>query len=915
MSVKHCTPEFLSSDPDLAAFNPVLLRDGTAALVQVARPADQEALRDFFANLGPASRWQRFFSVGLPSGELITSLCDNSNPASALTLLVIRAQEGQSHIIAAGSYLAKSPQTAEVSLAVDDAYQGKGLGTLLLECLALLAVRHGFTRFWAVTQAGNLAMREVFKESGFAVSEQPGGNEIEVDLLLAFREADLTRLDTRHRVATVASLRPFFHPKSVAVVGASRDPQSVGGLLLRSLVGNHFAGRIYPVNPKAIELAGLPAYPSVRDVPGPINLAILAVPQQAILDVVDECAGKGVRALLVITAGFAEVGAAGSQLQVKLLDRARGYGMRLIGPNCLGLLSTDPAVRLNATFTPAFPPRGAVAMSSESGALGLAILTAARRLGLGLSSFVSVGNRADVSSNDLLEYWEGDESTRVILLYLESFGNPKRFARISRRVGRRKPIVAVKAGRTRAGRRAARSHTAALAASDIAIDALFHQTGVIRAESLEEMFDLTAVLSNQPLPAGQRLGVITNAGGPAILCADAAEAGGLSLPLFSEETRGRLSEFLPATASLGNPVDLIASATPEQYRRAIDLVLGSGEVDALVVIYVSVSTSVAKEVTQAIGEGVAAAWAAGRVQPVLACLMQEEEARILPVSPRENVPCYAFPEAAARALGKVATYASWRERPPGKVPELAGLNLAAAGVICREAFQKRGEGWLTTVETRTVLKALGLPVSDGGVAETAEEAVPLARRLGFPVAVKLASYRLVHKTEIGGVYLDLHDEATVRRAFASIQNRLAADNNLDAMEGVLVQPMVVGGTEVMVGMTRDPLFGPLLAFGLGGIHVEILGDVCFRVTPVTDRDAADMVRAIRGYRLFQGYRGHPPADVPAIEDVLLRISQLVEEVPEVGELDLNPVFALPPGQGCRIVDARLWVQAPGNDIV
>jgi acetyl coenzyme A synthetase (ADP forming)-like protein len=896
---------------DAPETDPPVLRDGTVARVHLAGPEDQDALRALFRRLSPVSRWHRFFSMSVPSAKLIAALCDNSDPGSSATLLVTRTHEGEPRVIAAGSYLAKGPATAEVAFAVEDAFQGKGLGTLLLERLALLAVRHGFTRFWATTHADNRAMLDVFRESGFAVREKPGGTEVEVDLSLAPSEAGLARLETRHRVATVASLRPFFHPQSVAVVGASRDRRGVGRLLLDALVAGGFTGRVYAVNPRASELAGLPAYPSVRALPEPPDLAVMVVPAQAVPGAVDDCAARGVRALLVISAGFAEVGPAGRRLQRELVDRARGYGMRLIGPNCLGLVATDPRVRLNASFAPVFPPRGPVAMSSESGALGLAILAAAARLGLGISGFVSVGNRADVSSNDLLEYWEGDEGTRVILLYLESFGNPRRFARIARQVCRRKPVVAVKAGRTRAGRRAAGSHTAALAASDVAIDALFHQTGVLRAETLEEMFDLAAALGSQPLPAGRRLAVVTNAGGPAILCADAAEAAGLVVPPLSQGSQARLATFLPAAASLGNPVDLIASATPEQFRRAVETVLASGEVDALVVIYVSVDPAVAKDVTRAIGDGVAASRTPGAPpRPVLACLMPEQDARSLPVSEGESVPCYAFPEAAARVLGRLAAYAAWRRQPPGTVPAFPDADPGAARALCRKALAERGPGWLTTEETRAVLQAMRLPVAPGGVARTAEEAAAVARALGSPVAVKLASHRLVHKTEIGGVRLDLADEAAVRQAFEAIHDRLAADQNLDAMEGVLVQPMVRGGTELMVGVTHDPLFGPLAAFGLGGIHVEILGDVCFRVTPLTDRDAAEMVRAVRGYRLLEGYRGHPPADVPAVEEVLLRVGRLVEEVPEVSELDLNPVFALPPGQGCRIVDARLRVEPP-----
>lgn len=713
--------------------------------------------------------------------------------------------------------------------------------------------------------------------------------------------------------ATTASLRPFFRPRSVAVVGASRDPSSIGFRLLDALVVNRFHGPVYPVNPKTTEVGGLRAYPSVRELPEPVDLAVIAVPREAVLEVVEDCAGRGVPALVVITAGFAEVDDAGRALQQALLDKIRGHGMRMIGPNCMGLLNTDPDIRLNATFAPEAPPHGRVALSSQSGALGRAILEWARRNRLGLSTFVSVGNKADVSTNDLLQYWEEDEATSVILLYLESFGNPRRFARIARRVSRGKPIVAMKAGRTLAGKRAAGSHTAALASNDAAVDALFRQSGVIRAEALHEMFDLAATLGNQPLPRGRRVAVITNAGGPGILCADGCEAGGLVLPEFSDGTRARLLAFLPSTASIGNPVDMIASAGPDHYRRTVEAILAAGEVDALVVIYLPLDKTTVRPVLDAIRAGITAGRAAGGTgKPVLACLMTEDGTNMPLELAGETIPSYAFPETAARVLSKVAAYAEWRSRPLGVIPDFKDVRPESARTVCRKALHERGAGWLAADETKTVLTAMGLPVAPGGVARTADEAVDLARALGFPVAVKLASRSLIHKTEIGGVHLNLMDAEAVRQAYGKIRDRLAKDNNLHAMEGVLVQPMFSGGVEVMAGVTQDPLFGPLIAFGLGGIHVEILGDVRFRITPLTDRDAAEMVREIRGSRLLEGYRGHPSADVAALEDLLLRVSRLVEEITEIKELDLNPIFALPPGEGCRIVDARILVEGAAH---
>jgi acetyl coenzyme A synthetase (ADP forming)-like protein len=891
----------------------LILRDGSTATIRIALPQDREALIAFFDQLSPESRQKRFFSLAAPRGEWINALCDPSDPRQQLSLVVIRTTAGAPHIIATGSYLVDKTHDhgAEVAFAVDDAFHGKGLGSLLLERLAQLAVNHDITRFWAVTHMDNRPMLEVFHRSGFTVQEKFDHGYVHLSFSVSPTEASVARSELLDRLFTTASLRPLFRPASVAVIGASRDPTSIGYRLLEALIMNRFQGPVYPVNPKAAVVGSIRAYPSVRELPEPVDLAVIAVPREVVLPVVDDCAERGVKGLVVITAGFAEVSTEGRELQHRLVDKVRGYGMRLVGPNCLGLLNTDPEVQLNASFSPVFPPPGHIAMSSQSGALGLAILALARRLRLGLSTFVSVGNKADVSGNDLLQYWEEDDQTDAILLYLESFGNPRRFSRIARRVSRRKPIIAVKSGRTGAGRRAAGSHTAALAADDVAVEALFRQTGVIRADTLAEMFDLAATFGRQPLPHGRRVAIVTNAGGPGILCADTCEDGGLRVPELSDGTKARLAKFLPPQASLNNPVDMIASAGPEHYQHTIETLLSTDEVDALMVIYIPIDVSQRPVILDAIGAGIEAGRQAGGTgKPVLASLMVEEGISLPLQLAQERIPTYAFPETAARVLAKVADYAEWRAQPLGMFLEFDDIEAHIARDICRQAIEKRGSGWLATEETRQLLSAMGLPVAPSGMARTADAAVEMARQVGFPVAVKLASHLIIHKTEIGGIILNVGDDAAVRRGFETIRQRLAEQGTPEAMEGVLVQPMVRGGVEVMVGVTTDPLFGPLIAFGLGGVHVEILGDVRFRVTPLTDRDAGEMVREIRGYRLLEGYRGHPPADVKALEEVLLRISLLVEEVPEISELDLNPIFALPPGEGCQIVDARVRVESP-----
>ena len=695
----------------------------------------------------------------------------------------------------------------------------------------------------------------------------------------------------------------------MAIVGASRDPSSIGRRVLDAVLAAGFTGQVYAVNPRAADVAGLKTYASARQLPPGVDMAVVAVPAPAVLAVVDDCAAAGVKSLVVITAGFAEAGPEGRVLQDQLTDKVRNHGMRMVGPNCMGLLNANPGVRLNASFSPIVPPGGRVGLMSQSGALGLAILQLATDRRLGLSTFVSAGNKADVSGNDLLEYWESDPSTGVILLYLESFGNPRRFARLARRIAREKPIVAVKSGRSRSGSLAASSHTAALAASDVAVDALFHQSGVIRADTLDEMFDIAACLDMQPLPRGRRIAVVTNAGGPGILAADACEAAGLTLPELAAGTRARVTASLPAMASCRNPVDMIASAGPVEYEKTIEALLAAAEIDALLVIFTPVEVGRTPGVLQAVRNGVAAGRrAGGNGKPVLACILADAGHAVPIETGDERIPAFVFPENAARALGKIATYAEWRGRPPALFWGFDDIRADDARAICREAIAARGDAWLNDDEMRHVLDAFGLPIAPGGVARTAGDAVSIAAAVGFPVAAKLSSATITHKTDVGGVKLNLQDSAAVRHAFDDIVAAAGRSAGAHAVNGVLIQPMIAGGVETMMGIAQDPLFGPLVAFGLGGIHVEVLGDVRFRLAPLTDRDVDELLHGIRGFPLLQGYRGHPAADLEALRDLLLRLSLLADGVPEIAELDLNPVIALAPGRGCRIVDARIRVR-------
>ena len=592
---------------------------------------------------------------------------------------------------------------------------------------------------------------------------------------------------------------------------------------------------------------------------------------------------------MVISAGFGETGSAGQALESALVERIRAAGIRMIGPNCMGIINTDPAVRLNATFSPVYPPGGRVAFSTQSGALGLAILDYVRSVDLGISSFASIGNKADVSGNDLIQYWAEDPRTDVILLYLESFGNPVRFARIARRVGRHKPIVAVKAGRSDAGARAASSHTGARATSDVLVDTMLRQSGVIRTHTLEELFDVATLLANQPVPAGRRVAILTNAGGPGILAADACEANGLQLPPLSPATVGALRSVLPAAASTGNPVDMIASATAEQYRRAMEVLLADPVVDSLLVIFIPPLVTEAAAVADAIR-----AASVGSGKPVAATFMGQHGA--LPLA---KVPSFKFPESAAVALARVTAYGEWLREPEGTAPNLPRFDLDAARRLVADSLQG-GDGWMPADASLALLRACGVRVAESRVARTPDEAAAAAREIGVPVAVKAIGRTLVHKTEVGGVRLGLATEQAVREAFTELSIALG-----ERLDGVLVQRMVTGGVEMVAGALNDPAFGPLVMAGTGGIFVELLGDTVFRMAPLSREEALDMLHDMKGRVLLRGYGGAPAADEAAFLDVLLRLSRLVAVCPEIQELDLNPVMVL--RDGAVAADIRVRV--------
>lgn len=874
----------------------IVLRDGAVARFRPIRPSDAESLVRMFERLGTQSRYYRFFRAKERLSDEEVRFFTNVDYESRMAVVVLR--EGE--MIGVGRYDREvdDPGEAEVAFAVSDDQQGRGIGTQLLQILTTYARSHGVEAFKAYVLPDNLSMMRVFRNSGYTLTRSLEAGVYNVEFPVKASEDARAAEARREQRAIAASILPMFYPRSIAVVGASRSPGSIGGRLFANLLHGGFSGVVYPVNPQTEVVGSVRAYPSVTAIPGNVDLAIIAVPAVAVLDVVHDCVAKGVRGLVVISAGFSEVGEAGAALEAELVQVVRSAGMRMIGPNCMGLVNTDPAVNLNATFAPVYPPRGNVAMLSQSGALGIAILDYAGRHDIGISQFVSIGNKPDVSGNDLILSWEEDPSTDVIVMYLESFGNPRKFGRIARRIGRKKPIVAVKSGRSKAGSRAASSHTGALASADAAVDALSAQTGMIRVDTIEELFAVASLLANQPLPGGRRVGVVTNAGGPGILAADALESSGLELPVFSESLQAALRVGLPAEASVTNPVDLIASAGQAEYGHVARILGASDEIDALITIHIQTIEN-GPDVGPPVLE---AALTSNKTQ--VAVLMESGSGRASMRNETTTIPVYEFPEAAAKALSRAASYAEWRRTPYGEVPEFTDIDHGKARWLVADALARVGPdgGWLSDDEVRGLLGSFGIDTPRSYEAKSREAAVSAWSEIAGPVAMKLIAPSALHKSDIGGVLLNLSGADQIGESFDRIMS-LTGD-----AAGVLIQEMLPTGIEVLIGMSEDPSFGPLLVFGMGGVFVELLKDVVFRVAPITDREARQMVTGIKSAKLLDGYRGLPAGDTGALEQALLRVSALVDAIPELVEMDLNPVIVRQPGDGVIVVDGRVRIR-------
>jgi acyl-CoA synthetase (NDP forming)/GNAT superfamily N-acetyltransferase len=866
--------------------------DGGLVHIRKVNPADGNGIRALHARASDRSIYLRFFSISRATAEshVATLIRPSARDHHALAACV----RGQ--IVGVAAFERLDDTDAEISLIVSDECQHEGIGMLLLEHLASVARHAGIERFVADVLSENRGMIGLLRDVGFVVATAVERETSRVVLTLDPVERAVAAIAERDRSADAASLTPMLAPRSIAMVGVSDREGSVGHQVLSNILAAGYTGSIHVVNSRHASVLGAPCVSSPAALPTAPDLVIVAVPALAVADVLEACGNRGAKTVLLLSAGFGEAGPAGRVLQDEVLGVVREFGMRMVGPNCVGLVNTDPDVRLNATFAALPMQPGTLGLMAQSGAFGIALVSAAQRAGTGISQFVSVGNKADVSGNDLLLRWERDPGTRVIGMYLESFGDPQRFARIARRVSRSKPILAIKSGRSPAGQRAGQSHTAAAASSDVAVDAAFRNSGVLRMTTMQDMLNAARVLSEQPLPAGPRVAIIGNSGGPGILGADAAAAAGLLTVELGPSTRDRLRAAVPGAASTQNPVDLGAAVTPDEVRAALAVLLIADEVDAVLTVFTHVAVSDAELINLAVLSG-----AAGSDKPVVATEVGCAE-RSIPIGDTiRSLPFFTFPEPAAAALGVAYRYAQIRSEPVHSSGRPAGIRVSPARELVRDVLAA-GREWLDPDETNRLLGHYGVAVCPQRVVHSSDDAVEAGDTLGYPVAAKMAAAGL-HKSELGGVRLDLRDGAAVRQAYGEL-----AAASPDPLGGVLIQPMLNRGTEIIVGVVRDAQFGPLVMLGAGGVLVDLLDDRAFRLAPLAAAEAETMVDELQLARMLDGYRGAPVVSRSALTDVLVRIAALADDLPEIAELDINPLIGT--GHAVIAVDARIRVETP-----
>ena len=874
-----------------------LLADGSTVEIRPAGPADFDAVKAMHEAMSPDNLYLRFFNFSRLAGETeARRICRESRPGH-VALLALSAGE----VVGCASYDASgepghpddSGPVAEVAFAVADRMHHRGIATLMLEHLVSYARSHQITVFTAQTLAENTPMLRVFADAGLPVQRHYEDGVMELTIPLP-SEVGGTALDSyldavaeRERRAEVASLRHILAPESVVVIGASRRRGTVGRSILDNIRTGGYAGRIYVVNPRARQISGEHCLASVLDLPEPADLAVIAVPAAGVLDVAQQCGRRGVRSLVVITSGLDTAACA------DLLAVCRRHGMRLVGPNCFGV--AVPAIGLDATFAARHPQAGAAGLVMQSGGLGVALVDQLSRLGVGISSFASVGSKLDVSSNDMLMWWENDGVTKLAVLYIESFGNPRKFARTARRVGARMPVLTVEAGRSAPGQQAAASRTAAVATPLVSREALYEQAGIITTPGFGALVETAALLASQPVPAGRTVAIVSNVDSAGMLAADACADLGLTVHRPHGLTIRRLRALVPDTGEVSGPVDTTAAISTGNFRQCLELVAADDEVDAMIALVLP---------TLATGDLVAAVQQADVRVPLAAVVLdQPESVRMLPRTDADGqIPAYGYPEAAAAAMALAARYGAWRAEPRGQVPGLPDVRTEDARTLLHGFFHATlGGGWLPPDKTAELLRCYGIPLAELTPVGGEDEAVRAFEAVAAPVVLKADVPGLLHKTDAGAVELDLRTEADVRSAYGRLAARFG-----ERQRQVLVQPMIAGGTEVIVGVSDDHVFGPLVVFGLGGAATEVLADHAARLTPLTDTDADRLIGSIRSAPLLRGHPGAPPADLGALRDLLLRVSRLADDLPEVTELDLNPVIARP--DGVFVVDARIKVR-------
>ncbi|RSS03041.1 GNAT family N-acetyltransferase [Streptomyces sp. WAC00469] len=875
-----------------------LLADGTTIRIRCPVTGDRAAVRRLYEEMSDENLRLRFFSLSRSSARQAAERVAGP-PRPGCGALV--AEHG-GRLIGVAEYEAGPDQgTAEVALAVADDWHHRGVATLLLEHLADIARRAGITAFTADALAENVEVLRVFRDLGLRIRRRFDGPEVHCVVELTEDETYVRAVDTRDRLAAIASLKPLLRPQAVVVIGAGRSPGSVGRAILRNIVTGSFAGRVFVVHPSAGVIAGVRACPSVAALPQVPDLAVVAVPTAAVARVAEECGAAGVRGLLVVSSGLdARQGAA-------LLDACRRHDMRLVGPNCLGLANTEDAVRLDATFAARHPGPGTAGVAVQSGGVGIALLDGLARLGIGVSSFVSLGDKYDVSGNDMLRWWEADGHTGLVLLHLESFGNPRAFSRTARRVARTLPVLTVDAGRSEAGRRAAASHTAAAATPTMTRQALFTQAGVTATRTIGELLDAAALMHCQPLPAGPKVAVVSNAGGAGVLAADACAEAGLSVPVLPADLVHGLTALLPEGATAANPVDATAAVGEDRLRACVELLVQYGAVDAVLV------TLVPTAVAAATGEDLVRAVTGiprPQLRPTVVVLpAQAARVELLGTEADGRVPAYGDAQDAARALAHAATRARWLAEPPGSVPRLTGVDTARARRIVTRFLDGRSEGaWLDPHTVSDLLGCYAVPQIPWAWARGEDEAVAAAERLAGPggrVVMKAYWPGLVHKSEQHALHLGLQGADQVREAHRDLVARFG-----DRLTGVVLQPLAERGTELFAGVVQDEVFGPLVLFGLGGTATDVLADHAGRLAPLTDRTARELLTAPRCSPLLFGHAGAPAADLDALEQLLHRISRMACDLPQLAEADLNPLLAGPDGVMALDVRVRLEPRRP-----